>query len=230
MIQYEIVYQVNKINQRLRRDAYTYAWADTTHTRESDQLTLFTLKPQALEHSEANRDFVLTQARRHDQLLAIITPTQIQVAGQGEHGDICTTAQSVFTEPWIEKFNRWIDSSYEIRPVFDVGSRGSFFTYYAYRIGFVLKEHQGIYDVVTGRRLTNREEIIQRMWDLGFAAQRGRPLGLARTKWTGNREELEIVTGLADQHWNRRRESEVSKKLCQAFTSINRYAAWPGAW
>ena len=230
MIQYDIVYQVNKINQRLRRNTYNRAWGDTDHTQEGDQLTLFTLSPQALEHSEGNREFILTQARQHRQLLAVITPSQIQVAGSDDLKAIRTTAQSVFTEEWIGKFNRWIDSSYEIRPVFDVGSQGSFFTYYAYRPGFVLKEHQGIYDATSGRRLTNREEIIQRMWDLGFAAQRGRPLGLARTKWTGSREELEIVTRLADQHWDRRRESEVAKKLCQAFTSINRYAAWPGAW
>ena len=93
-----------------------------------------------------------------------------------------------------------------------------------------MQEHQGIYDVATGRRLTNRREIIERMWALGFAAQRGRPLLIARVRWTGNRQELEHVTQLAQQYWDRRHQSDMAKKMVSAFRSINRYAAWPGAW
>jgi hypothetical protein len=102
--------------------------------------------------------------------------------------------------------------------------------FYTYRASLCLREHQGVYDVATGRRLTNRREIIERMWRLGFAAQRGRPLSIARTRWTGNREELTEVADLAERHWNRRNTSDVAKKLVSAWRSINRYAAWPGSW
>jgi hypothetical protein len=68
------------------------------------------------------------------------------------------------------------------------------------------------------------------MWALGFAAHRGRPLSIAKIRWTGSRQELELATQLAEQHWDRRRTSDVARKLCSVFTSINRYAAWPGAW
>jgi hypothetical protein len=108
--------------------------------------------------------------------------------------------------------------------------RGSMTGFYSYRACLCLKEHEGVYDVQSGRRLTNRRDIIERMWALGFAANRGRPLAFAKLRWTGSREELELITELADRYWNRRYESEAAKKMVSAYTSINRYAAWPGAW
>jgi hypothetical protein len=78
--------------------------------------------------------------------------------------------------------------------------------------------------------MTRREDIIRAFWSLGFATWRGRPYSIARLRWSGEREELEELTSLAGRYWRNRSRSDVAKKIVSAHRSINRYAAWPGAW
>jgi hypothetical protein len=87
-----------------------------------------------------------------------------------------------------------------------------------------------VYDVTTGQRMTRRETIIRAFWDLGFATWRGRPYSVARLRWSGERAELEELTALAGRYWPNQYRSDVAKKIVSAHRSINRYAAWPGAW
>lgn len=228
MLNYQSIYDIQKIRRRMKRDRYGGYYGET-HTRDGDRLHEFTHAPAAVEQSHANLDFCLSVAREHQQSLVVLKPYTVQVAGpdRGKHGRV---AGQLFPDQWLKDHAKWLDSSSPPRPSLDSTLQGEMVGYYSYRACLCLKEHEGVYDVATGKRLTNRRDIIQRMWALGFAANRGRPLALAKTRWTGTREDLELITQLADQHWHRRHTSEVSKKLVSAYTSINRYAAWPGAW
>ena len=170
----------------------------------------------------------LTTARHCQQDLVVFKPEQVQIAGTGDGSH--AAADRLFPASWLREYEQWIDTTYPIGYRVDSSEQGSFSEFYTYRPALCLRKHQGVYDVASGRRLTNRREIIERMWRLGFAAQRGRPLSMARTKWTGNREELQEIADLADRHWNRRNTSEAAKKLVSVWRSINRYSAWPGSW
>jgi len=228
-LEHQRIHDVNKIQRRIRRDLYDVRGSHT-HTREGDQLTLFTLAPAAERASAAVLESVLATAQVHGQDLVVVTESQVQMGQIGE-GDGCQrAAKTLFPREWLEENDRWVDATSGVRPTFDQSRYGEFGQFYNYRPNLILQKHRGVYDVKTGKRLTNRQAIIERMWAAGFAANRGRPLTYCRIRWAGEREHLEDVMNLADRYWSQRRTSEVAKKICSAFTSINRYAAWPGAW
>lgn len=227
MLNYELIAQINKARRRIKRQLYRW---QNEHTQDSDRMLLFTWETPAIAQSQDNLDLCLAQARAHDQDLLVIKPYILQVAGRGNLGRSEQVKADLFPQTWLAKHNAWLDSSSGIWPVLDSNSRGEMVGFYSYRACLCLDEHQGVYDVATGQRLTNRRATIERMWDMGFAATRGRPLSMAKPRWTGSREDLEHVTQLADQYWQRQNSSEMARKMCSAYRSINRYAAWPGAW
>jgi len=230
MLKYQTICEANRTQERLKRNAYGNRWQDTNHNREADTLSLFTLSPEAQRHSAANFDLIMSTARQYKQNLVVLKPHQVQVAGPSDSSLSQDVARVLFPDAWLREYERWVDTSYPINIRSDISEQGAVSEFYTFRPTMCLREQQGVYDVATGQRLTDRREIIERMWQLGFAAQRGRPLSIARIRWTGNREELALITDLAERHWSRRKTSEVSKKLVSAWRSINRYAAWPGSW
>lgn len=230
MLAYKTIYTVNQCRERLKYNRYDSPWhRDDANTRDGDELSVFTFLKQAQTDSEQNLSLCLHRAKAHGMSLLIITPSRLQVAGDGEKS-ASTVAAAVLPRKWLEEYNAWIESTSTIQPRLEDSRHGDFFDFYTYRKSLCLTEHQGVYDVATGHRIKNRRKIIERMWELGFAAHRGRPLTLARPRWAGEREELEEITDLADRYWTRRNRSDAAKKLVSAFTSINRYCAWPGAW
>lgn len=225
MLNYKVIYQANKTARRLRRNRYG-GYYGTEHNREGDTLALFTIEPVAQEESQANLERVMTVAREHGQRLVVFKTDQIQVAGQAGSQRV---ARSLFPEAWLKDYRQWIDSD-SIRYITHSSRAGEHMNFHSWRHCLAWQGHQGVYDVDTGQRLTNRRDIIERMWDLGFAAQRGRPPSIASIRWTGEREELVELAELADRYWSRANHSEMAKKMVSAYRSINRYAAWPGAW
>ena len=226
MLHYRAIYQANKIARRLKRDRYG-GYYGKEHTREGDTLTLFTIEPVAQRESQANLDRIMTVARQNGQRLVVFKANQIQVAGvMGAHA----VGNDLFSYDWLEDYREWIEGTSGVRPTTQASQAGESMEFYTWRNCLAWHGHQGVYSVDTGKRLTNRRDIIERMWDLGFAANRGRPLSVARVRWTGEREELVELTELAERHWRRADRSEVAKKIVSAYRSINRYAAWPGAW
>ena len=226
MLHYLNIYQANKTSRRLKRDRYG-GYYEKEHTREGDTLTLFTIDPVAQRESQANLDQILASAREHRQSLVVFKPNQIQVAGVT---GVQRVANDLFPQSWLEKYREWVESTSAVSPTTQVSQAGESMEFYTWRNCLAWSGHQGVYDVATGRRLTNRRDIIERMWALGFAANRGRPLSVARVRWTGEREELIELTALAERHWPRSHNSEMARKMVSAYRSINRYAAWPGAW
>lgn len=231
-MEYRIINDVNAARRHIKNDRYDSLWHSKNEktTRESDQMLNFTFGLKAEQHSQENLQRCLEVAREYKQDLVVIKDNQIQIGSNTPSGRHRSVAKRLFSESWIEEHNKWLDSTNRIQPRFENSRHGEYMEFYTYRHCLFLTEHQGIYDVATGRRLTNRREIIERMWNMGFAAVRGRPLSLAKMRWTGEREELEEITELADRYWNRRSQSDAAKKLVSVYRSINRYAAWPGAW
>jgi len=227
MLKYDHIWQLGKVRRRLARDRYGRGFGqDPDHTREHDQVWEFTHGPRAVADSAANLELCLQVARDLGPGLVVVKSSVIQLAGQATE----RVSRALWPEAWLQAHSQWLESHGVNRPGRDTTSRGQCASFYTYRACLILPEHQGVYDAETGGRLTNRQATIERMWDLGFAAGRGRPLQIARTRWTGSREDLEHVTLLADQYWRRQDSSEVARKMCSAYRSINRYAAWPGAW
>jgi hypothetical protein len=229
MIEYRVITEANNICRRLQRDSYHRFHGMDNYNRESDRLALFTLEPQARRESAANIDLVLSVARAYGQKLVVVKTNLLQIVGQADDR-VEQMARVLFSEQWLADHQTWLDSSNPVKPRFETTGQGTVCEFYTWRPGMVLPKQQGVYDVESRQRLTRRRDIIERMWALGFAASRGRPLSIARQRWTGSREELDLITQLAEQHWDRRNTSDAAKKMVSAFRSINRYAAWPGAW
>ena len=230
MLRYEQIHEVSNARRRMgdsRRDRY--AWRQDGRTRENDQLSLFTFETQALADSADNLEFLLATARAHDQQYVILTNSKIQIAGERFVDQV---ADRMAPPAWQRDFSEWLDehSASSSRPTTEETSRGGVTTLHSWRHCFCLREHQGVYDVTTQRRITNREQIIRAFWDLGFATWRGRPYSIAKLRWSGEREELEELTALAGRYWNNVYRTDVAKKIVSAHRSINRYAAWPGSW
>jgi len=228
MLRYEHIHEVSGARRRLKKGQDRYSYRYDGRTRDNDQLSLFTFETPALADSAHNLDFLLAQARGHDQRYVVLTDTKVQIAG--EH-DTERVADAIAPRAWLRDFAEWLDAHHgHGAPSLDDTRHGSVVTLQSWRHCFCLKEHQGVYDVTTGERMTRREDIIRAFWSLGFATWRGRPYSIARLRWSGEREELEELTDLADRYWNNRNLSDVAKKIVSAYRSINRYAAWPGAW
>lgn len=231
MLRYEHIYEVSGARRRLgnrthRRDPY--AWRQDGRNRDQDQLALFTFESAALADSARNLDFLLAQARGYDQRYVVLTDTKVQIAG--EH-DTERVANAIAPRAWQRDFAEWLEAHHPGgQPTVEDTRHGSVVTLQSWRHCFCLKEHQGVYDVTTGQRMTRREGIIRAFWSLGFATWRGRPYSIARLRWSGEREELEELTALAGRYWRSHSRSDVAKKIVSAHRSINRYAAWPGSW
>lgn len=231
MLSYQTIYNVNQAAMRIKRDRYDNPWHQNDgNSRDGDEMQLFTFSKQATADSLANLDRCLNLAQQQGMDLLVITPSRLQIAGDGKNNKTQKVLSRLIPKDWLIAYNDWLQSTSDVRPSLENSSHGEYVEFYTYRKSLCVQEHQGVYDVATGQRIKNRREIIQRMWDLGFAAHRGRPLALARSRWAGDREELEVITALADKYWNRRHSSEAAKKMVSAYTSINRYCAWPGAW
>ena len=231
MLHYKLIKEVNASQDRLKRNSYG-PWQDKNHTRESDTMMVFTHGTNAQEQSLENLDLCFRVADEYEMSTLVIKSNQIQLAGVAGSGKNKAAAKILFPDTWLKDYDEWLDSKYPQKVFLQESTEGETLEFYTYRRCFFLKEQQGVYDVETKNRITNRREIIQRFWDLGFASYRGRPMSIARSKYTGTKSDLEEITELADRYWTRGRrgETEVAKKIVSAYRSINRYAAWPGAW
>ena len=223
MLKYENIYAIGDAEERLRRG---YRWGSGYNTKESDTLLMFTIGPKADEDAASNLDFLLTLGKKHGATHLVLHANKIQYLANDANNGI---EQDLLPTEWTQQYHEWLESKNLEFGVQDSG-QGFCHSFRTWRRAFANRKTNGIYDLSTGARLTNRQDIIQRIWDHGFAAWRGRPLSVASIRWSGSREELEDLTVIADRYWSRRHKSDMAKKMCSAYTAINRYAAWPGAW
>ena len=232
MLEIQNIHAYNDAGERLRRRYYNWITGDGAEARRTDTLTEFTFRTHALLDSSANLENLLELGRTAGVSLLVFKPRTVQFVAPA---DAVTAAwHTVFSESQLHEweqtlatrgnnvyystFATWCDNT-------NAGSASSVTHYLA---PFAVKEHAGVYDCDTGDRITDRRAVIQRVWDLGFACKRGRPLTVARTAWSGSREDLvraeEIYDEFRDNH------SDPARKLRAVYNTAARHYAWPGTW
>lgn len=224
-LQYRTLYQFISAQEKMKR----LPWARHNDDQEkSNRMLLWTLGPEATKESKENFDHCMELAQWAKAQYVVIHQNKLQFLGH----NLCDDLNKVLRDrAWTKSYTDWLNH-YSVGPSIDTDSSGiSHCTHFSiYRSCLALKEQMGIWHVASRQRLTNRQQIIETIWDHGFATWRGRPYSVARLKWTGNKDDLTDATALYDKYVARYKTSNVAKKIVSAFTSINRYAAWPGAW
>lgn len=230
MLKYHNIHAVNQANYRLADGRRNLYGIKPSFHREADQLTVFTLGKAAAADSAHNLDWLLKLARKYDQRYLIFVDRKIQMLGElYTHTD--AVVNSLGSRAWREEFENWGERGLgRIRSYSERSGQGGLAQMMTYKRCWALTKDQGVYDVNTGKKITNRREVIQGFWDLGFAALRGRPLTVAPISTVGERCDIETITDLAEKNYHRCGFSEAARKMYTNFTSLNRTAAWPGAW
>lgn len=226
MIHSEHIKPYSDARDRFTRKNYYGGWRNETYTREHDRMVMFTTESRAQEESAMNLEHFKVLAREYNMRYLIVNRVKIQFLGT-DHLELLR--QSIRRDAWYEQYKKEHDREPDIST--DVTEIGGVLHLRAYNHGLMLKEQYGVYDLEKNRRIKNREEIIRSFWEYGFATWRGRPPSVAQLRWSGPREHLEDLTRLADRYWKYDNgRNEVARKIVSAYRSINRYAAWPGAW
>lgn len=230
MLRYHNIYAVNQANYRLASGRRNLYGLKPSNHREADQLTVFTLGRAATEDSAHNLAWLLKLADKYDQQYLVFTDRKIQMVGElYTHSD--AVLNSLQPRAWREEFEDWGEHGLgRVRGHSERTGLGSLAQILTYKRCWALAQDQGVYDVGNGKKITNRRDVIQGFWDFGFAALRGRPLTVAPMSISGERCDIEAVTELADLNHHRCGFSEAARKMYSNFTSLNRVAAWPGAW
>lgn len=223
MIQYQDIHQHLRATELLRGDT---RWLQEEQ-RQASTLIQFTTSTSAPQHSQHNLAWILGLAREHGVDIAVIKSCSVQFLGDHR---VIEALRQVFPVSWVQEYQDYSGQSYGGSMRSDSTALGTYAGIYLYSNCLVMPQHQGVYNIATGTRLRQRRAIIQEFWDRGFATRRGRILGVAETRWTGSREELQAARQLYDQYYLRRDRSAVANKICQAYTSTVRYYAWPNNW
>jgi len=223
MIEYLNIYH----NQRARRQLQARYWYNSTPDRSAATMAEFTTSLTAPQHSAGNVQVIVEHARRYDMDIMVIESNSIQFLARA---NARVALDQAFSPDWRQQFQQdmELDSVLQVRS--EDSDLGQSARLHFYRDCVTVPKLQGVYEVSTGRRMTNRREIIERIWSWGFPTRRGRPLSVGQIRYSGNREELLLARDLYHQHYQRQNRSEVARKICQTYTSIQRYYAWPGDW
>jgi hypothetical protein len=234
MLEIRNVHAYNEAGERLRRRYYNWVSANAEESRKTDTLTEFTFRTHAMLDSSANLENLLELGSTTGVSLLVFKPRTVQFVAAS---DAVTAAwHIVFSESQLQEWEQTLatrshNSYYSTFATWrDNADRGSASSITHHQAPFGVKEHAGVYDCATGEKITDRRAVIQRVWDLGFACSRGRPLTVARTKWSGSREDLVRAEEIFNEFYTRRYTSDSARKLCQVYTSASRHYAWPGTW
>lgn len=234
MLQYENIAAYSRAKSRLEhRFQYATGWhRDPVDERQdADKLTLFATDLMSKKESQHNREYLLDVAKKTGAVSVIIKPKIIQLSGFAE----AINLDDIVSAAWRDRWWQWwseINNSYSVPtwqqyewPECYVVELATYGSGYFCRSGEI-----GVYRGDDGKKVTNRHEQIELLWAQGLPSRRGRPIHIASRRWSGSREELILLTELANKHRHSARQSEVSAKIVSAYNSINRYVAWPGAW
>lgn len=224
MLKYENINLVKDAEQRMKYDRYR--WGHNSHSRDSDTLLVFTQGTQAEADAKSNLDFCLDVGRKFNADYLVLHEDAIQFVGKNIREGVL---DFLMPADWSKKYMEWADTR-NIHVSNSSSGLGEVYSFNPWRRAFADTKTRGIYKVDTGTRIKNRRQIIEAFWSFGFATQRGRTLSVSSIRYSGSRDELEELTQQANKYWNRRFSSDVAKKIVSAYRSINRYAAWPGAW
>lgn len=220
-LQYKTIYTVLNARNRLsgRR-----RWLTTD--RSGDQLTVFTLGTEAAAHSQANWQWLIEHGRRAGARIMTLRANRVQFLGPGLAARL---DQWVAPDQWRAMLTEWREHSwYDTQCRWDSTPQGKCLTMRFYSDILCMPDQQGVWDLDQAQRLRSREQVVNLMWQYGFATQRGRVLGVADPRLAGSREELHHLEQMALKMSDRERQSEVALKICRLLRSVRRQVQWPG--
>jgi len=215
-----------KVTSRLKNGRH---YRDFAQERAGLQLQQFTAQKTAMEHSIANKKEILWRAEALFIPTVLLTPSTIQFLG---NNDVVT--DQIMTNEQLKTFdtseNHYSRSTWRSE-VSDQGNECLELNL-NYENYAVLPSEQGFFHYVDGKfkRIKNRHEQIEMLWDYGFPSKRGRPIKVGRVGHSGSKTE---ITGLVDWLYKLRmlnHGSEIQYKTQQIYNTLNRHYAWPEHW
>lgn len=231
-IKFENIAEWGKLHRKIKNNRGWFYEQPSQDTIDGYRVQMFTLDKIAKQDSVHNLEVLKQKARDISASVLIVKGTEIQFVGTDYDAYM-----SLNDEKWMDRYRKAMDSGkfYYSKPFWThSGSDLNFHTFSLYAYGsdsiFALAPQKGFYDVEKDCKVTNRKQQIEKLWDLGWVSRRGRPVSVGNEKYSGSREEIVEITKLANSMWSRRNESEVAKKICSCYTSINRDFCWPGSW
>lgn len=224
-----------KLNRKIKNQRHMYYWSNPSDDEiASWQLQMFTLDKKAKEESRANIEIILDTAEKIEAQNVVVKSNMLQFIGT----ENSLAYQDLSSEEWMDRYRQFCDrhnSFYFSKPFWThAESEHGYHTFSMYAYGldalFARTPQTGFYDTASRSKITNRKQQIQILWNLGWAAQRGRPVSVGLERHSGSPSEIALITKLASDMWHRRGQSDVADKIISTYTSTNRYYAWPGSW
>jgi hypothetical protein len=230
MFEFEHIVKYKQADERIRVNRYGSPYYNTEgSSRDGDVLIKFTVEKYAREEDQHNRDILFDRARKIGAQFII----------QGYRGPqivipYLLDGNAGLFDDYEENFQTSWNKEVNYMAYLDVrGFRSDRATAiscagYRRRDGHVMPGSTGVYDVATGKKITGRQNILQRLWDLGFLGNRGVVLYAADYR-DGSPEDvlryIQVKPMLKTLSWN----SPLVKGLDLGMTKISRACDWPDA-
>jgi len=234
-LEFENLAEWGKLHRKIKNQRHQWFWTKPSKDEvESWRLQMFTVDKKAQEESEQNLGKILDVASQAEAPYVVLKPDMLQFVGTEN-----SLAHTVLaSEEWMDQYRQFCEKNshfYFSKPFWthaesDQGLHT--FTLYAYGLDalFARSPQTGFYDTKAGKKITDRKQQITTLWDLGWAARRGRPVSVGNERHSGSTSEIQLITKLASDMWHRRGQSDVADRIISTYTSTNRYYAWPGSW
>lgn len=232
-LEYRNLAEWGKLSRKIKHSNSRY-WSRASQDEIGGwRLQMFTVEKEAKQESVRNLTRLKQKAKEIEAPVLIVKNDNIQFVGTDQA--IATT--DLIDQEWMDEICEYFDRKnfYSSKPFWTHHESSydkqaySLHTYGADAL-FARPPQTGFYLVGEDRKVTDRKEQIQLLWDLGYVARRGRPVSVGWERHSGSPAEIALITNMAKEMWHRRNQSEVATKMCSIYTSINRYYAWPGNW
>ena len=231
---YKEITKYESVNQQIKNQGYG-RYSMSRDDVAGLKVQQFTLTKIAAEHSRINLDQILETGLKYNVPTVIVKPQLIQFIGHDtfiESSHILDAkAIKRFTDD--DTFGRWANgpkwrdvTSSNGYHMLELGGYFQHFWAMSPQCGYYQLNHLG----TDYNKTTNRKTQIQELWNWGWPARRGRPVHVGFEQHSGNCQEIEMLTDMAEVLCERQRYSEVAKRTLANFRSINREYSWPGYW
>ena len=232
-LEFQNLAEWGKLSRKLKNNRSFYWSKPTEDEIASWRLQMFTCDKEAKQESARNLDRLKEKAEEIEAPVLIVKGDNIQLVGS----ELSITTSDLVDQEWIDRVADYFDRKkyYSSKPFWthhesSCGTQAYSLHTYGADATFARAPQTGFYLVEEDRKVTDRKEQIQILWDLGYVARRGRPVSVGWERHSGSTEEIAMITRQAKEMWHRKGHSEVADKICSIYTSINRYYAWPGSW
>ena len=232
-LEFQNLAEWGKLHRKLKNNRSFYWSKPTEDEIASWRLQMFTVDKDAKAESVRNLAVLKDTAKDIGAPVLIVKGDNVQLVGT----DHAVSTNDLVDQEWDDELGEYFDrkNMYRIKPFWthhESDCDTHTFSLHGYGLDAIWARapQTGFYLVDEDRKVTDRREQIQTLWNLGYVARRGRPVCVGYERHSGNREEVAMITRQANTMWHRRGHSEVADKICSIYTSINRYHAWPGSW